>query len=175
MFIFDELASSRSFPTPQSTGHPNKADADWITKRELKSFAFHIIRHPAPVFLFIFLVCPIFPSSSHILFHSSPSHLSLIHPSILPSLALLSTVVALVTIQRDFLHSAVTVATVGFPPGIFFFFFWGGTRIAFRSTPACCWWPLCGQGRGLPLLSTTASEKMQTLQPWLVHSCRRVS
>lgn len=60
---------------------------------------------------------------------SSPRQLSplSIRPSLPPHL---STVVALVTIQRDFLCSSVTVATLGFPPGRCW------KRAALRSAPA---------------------------------------
>lgn len=66
-------------------------------------------------------------------------------PTIYPSLPPhLSTVVALVTIQRDFLHSSVTVATLGFPPGCC----WKCT--SFRSTPGGLYWPR--SERGYPLV-----------------------
>lgn len=73
---------------------------------------------------------PFFHSLFLSFFSSSPLSPA-IHPSSPPSLPPhLSTVVALVTIQRDFLRSSVTVATLGFPPDRCW------KRAALRPSPA---------------------------------------
>lgn len=94
-----------------------------------------------------------FPSSPHLL-----SPLS-IHPSILLSLTPHpSTVVALVTIQRDFLCSSVTVATLGFPPG----HCW--KRAALRSTPGGMRWPPADPGRPLARNHSSADASVSELR-----------
>lgn len=91
----------------------------------------HLFFHLLPV-IFTFPLLPSDSLSSLLSLSSLPDSpprfffLPTIYPSLPPHL---STVVALVTIQRDFLHSSVTVATLGFPPGCC----WKCT--SFRSTP----------------------------------------
>lgn len=68
-----------------------------------------------------------------------------------------STAVALVTIQRDFLCSSVTVATLGFPPGRCW------KRAALRSAPAGSYWPLSNRSYASDWIcgSADASVEMQ--------------
>lgn len=91
-----------------------------------------------------------------------------VHPSPPSLLPHLSTVVALVTIQRDFLRSSVTVATLGFPPGRCW------KRATLRSAPAGLCWPPADRGEtiGWKLYSSAdvwrrrRYSKMEGLRLW---------
>lgn len=97
-----------------------------------------IIPSPSLHLMLLFLLC-LFCLISPFFLSFFPSPRQLFSPSIRPSFSSLppqlTTVVALVTIQRNFLRSSVTVATLGFPPGRCW------TCAALRPTPASVYWP----------------------------------
>ena len=112
-------------------GGNNKAPAHISAPQSTARHPFAFLAHHAVIPLPSHLSLSFFPSFFLLLFPSLPGR-----PSILPSLPPhLSTVVAVVTIQRDFLRSSVTVATLGFPPGRCW------KRAALRPSPAGSCWP----------------------------------
>lgn len=146
-FVWDEVTANCKF-SHAVENHPAQTRERW---RNNKGSCLLPSDNSSSCFTFSFtsfllflhsLFCPVTPFPPFFLSLPSltPPHdffLPTIYPSLPPHL---STVVALVTIQRDFLHSSVTVATLGFPPGCC----WKCT--SFRSTPGGLYWPRSERG-----------------------------